>query len=76
MSEEAADSLHGVTAGINGWWAIAIVWGTMSAVQPVRWRALFGTFAYAANEMSGNILVVYPPSGQMENYISGRSLAE
>lgn len=34
---------------------------------------LFGTFAYAANEMSGNILVMYPPGGQMENYISGRS---
>ncbi len=34
---------------------------------------LFGTFAYAANKMSGNILVVYPPGGQMENYISGGS---
>lgn len=35
-----------------------------------------GTFAYAADEMSGNVLVVYPASGQMEDYISGRSLAE
>lgn len=39
------------------------------------WFTLFGTFVYAANKMSGNILVVYPPGGQMENYISGGSLA-
>lgn len=44
----------------------------MSSVQPG--FSLFGTFADAANEVSGDILVVYPPSGQMQNYISGRSL--
>lgn len=33
------------------------------------------TFANAADEMSGNILVVYPPGGQMENYVSGGPLA-
>lgn len=33
------------------------------------------TFANAADEVSGNILVVYPPGGQMENYISGGPLA-
>lgn len=32
------------------------------------------TFAYASNQMSGNVLVVYPPSGQVENYISGGTL--
>lgn len=32
------------------------------------------TFTDAANEMRGNILVVYPPSGQVENYIPGRPL--
>lgn len=37
---------------------------------------LLGTFADAANEMSGNILVVYPPGGQMENYISAWSVTE
>lgn len=36
---------------------------------------LFGTFTDAADEMSRHILVVYPPGGQMENYISGGSLA-
>lgn len=45
----------------------------MSSVQPE--STLFGTFADAANEVSGNILVVDPPSGQMQNYISGRTLA-
>lgn len=34
------------------------------------------TFAYTSNKMSGNVLVVYPPSGQVENYISWRPLAE
>lgn len=33
-----------------------------------------GTFADAANKMSGHILVVYPPGGQMQNYISGGSV--
>lgn len=32
------------------------------------------TFTDAANEMCGNILVVDPPSGQVENYIPGRPL--
>lgn len=32
------------------------------------------TFTDAANEMCGNVLVVYPPSGQVENYIPGRPL--
>lgn len=32
------------------------------------------TFTDAANEMCGNIFVVYPPSGQVENYIPGRPL--
>jgi len=36
--------------------------------------SLFCTFAYAANEMSGNVLVVDPPGGQMKNYVSGRPL--
>lgn len=33
------------------------------------------TFANAADEVSGNVLVVYPPGGQMENYVSGGPLA-
>lgn len=34
------------------------------------------TFTYASDQMSGNILVVDPPGGQMENHISRGSLAE
>lgn len=34
------------------------------------------TFADASNQMSGNVLVVDPPGGQMENYISRGPLAE
>lgn len=35
-----------------------------------------GTFTDATDQMSGNILVVDPPGGQMENYISRRPLTE
>lgn len=35
----------------------------------------FCTFAYAANEMCGNVLVVYSSRGQVQDHVSGRPLA-
>lgn len=39
-------------------------------------QTVAATFTDASDQMSGNILVVDPPGGQMENYISRGTLAE
>lgn len=45
-------------------------------VRLITRRIVAATFTDASDQVSGNILVVDPPGGQMENYISRGPLAE